>query len=199
MDKNKKLVDRRVIKTKKAIRNAFAELLSEKDLNDITVKDIADRADINRKTFYNYYPGVYQVVEEIENEIVDLFKGTLKDIDFTLVLKEPYLLFGRLTDIINSELDFYGHLFQAERNSNLSSKVAKAMMKATKSSLSSQIDLDEERLDIIINYSISGMFGVYQSWFNSDRHQSIEKISRLISELCIHGLNSIMKEEEKYV
>ena len=49
-----KKTDRRVIKTKRAIRNAFAELLSHKDINDITIKDIADTADINRKTGCNY-------------------------------------------------------------------------------------------------------------------------------------------------
>ena len=38
--------DRRVVRTKRSIRSAFAELLSEKDYNDITVTDIAERADI---------------------------------------------------------------------------------------------------------------------------------------------------------
>ena len=46
--------DRRVVKTKRAIRNALVQLLSEKELDQITVKELADRADINRKTFYNY-------------------------------------------------------------------------------------------------------------------------------------------------
>ena len=46
-------MDRRVIRTKKAIRNAFAQLLSVKKLEDITVKDIAELADINGKTFYS--------------------------------------------------------------------------------------------------------------------------------------------------
>ena len=40
-----KKTDRRIAKTKKAIYRAFAELLSEKNINDITIKDIADRAD----------------------------------------------------------------------------------------------------------------------------------------------------------
>lgn len=191
MDNDKKTLDRRIIKTKRAIRNAFAELLSEKDLNDITIKDIADRADINRKTFYNYYSGVHQAIEEIENEIVEMFKGTLTDVDFAVALKQPDLIFGRLTNVINSDLDFYGHLFHSKRNSNLSSKITKAMMNAAKNSFSSQTDLDEETLDIVINYTISGMFGVYQSWFNSDRHQSVEEISRLISKICVYGLNGI--------
>lgn len=191
MDNDKKTLDRRIIKTKRAIRNAFAELLSEKDLNDITIKDIADRADINRKTFYNYYSGVHQAIEEIENEIVEMFKGTLTDVDFAVALKQPDLIFGRLTNVINSDLDFYGHLFHSKRNSNLSSKITKAMMNAARNSFSSQTDLDEETLDIVINYTISGMFGVYQSWFNSDRHQSVEEISRLISKICVYGLNGI--------
>ena len=64
-----KKTDRRVLKTKRAIRNAFATLLSEKDLNAITIKDISDVADINRKTVYNYYAGIHEILDEIENEI----------------------------------------------------------------------------------------------------------------------------------
>ncbi|MBQ6092762.1 MAG: TetR family transcriptional regulator, partial [Clostridia bacterium] len=65
--------DRRVRKTKKAIRNAFAALLATQDINQITVKEIADKADINRKTFYNYYRGIHEVMDEIENSLVQAF------------------------------------------------------------------------------------------------------------------------------
>lgn len=51
-------IDRRVIKTKRAIKEAFAKLLTQKDINDITISDIAAEANINRKTFYNYYGGI---------------------------------------------------------------------------------------------------------------------------------------------
>lgn len=44
--------DKRVIKTKHAIYKAFVELLNEKDINQITITDVAKRANINRKTFY---------------------------------------------------------------------------------------------------------------------------------------------------
>lgn len=47
MAEDEKKPDRRVAKTKKAIKTAFAKQLSEKDINSITVKDIADYADIN--------------------------------------------------------------------------------------------------------------------------------------------------------
>ncbi len=68
MEKVQKPVDRRVLKTKRAIRNAFAKLMVEKDINDITIIELSKTADINRKTFYNYYSGVYQVIEDIEQD-----------------------------------------------------------------------------------------------------------------------------------
>lgn len=88
MNEDKK-IDRRIVKTKRAIRNSFAELLSEKDLNSITVSDVADKADINRKTFYNYYSGLYQVIDEIENELICLFDNEINDIDFQETMKNP--------------------------------------------------------------------------------------------------------------
>ena len=47
--------DRRTLKTKKAIFQAFSELLKEKELRKITVQEIVDKADISRVTFYKYY------------------------------------------------------------------------------------------------------------------------------------------------
>lgn len=72
-----KKTDRRVIKTKHAIFKAFVELLNEKDINQITITDVAKRANINRKTFYNYYSDVNGVMEEIENLVVAVLSKTL--------------------------------------------------------------------------------------------------------------------------
>ena len=112
-------IDRRILKTKKAIRNSFAELLSEKELNSITVSDVANKADINRKTFYNYYSGVYQVIDEIENELICLFDCELNDIDFQEAMKNPQLIFEKLTDIINSDIEFYGYLLKSNGSISL--------------------------------------------------------------------------------
>ena len=84
MEKSTVKIDRRILKTKRAIRNAFAELLSTKDIAEITIKEIADAADINRKTFYSYYRDVYQIVDEIENEVVHTLGSILKKVDYKL-------------------------------------------------------------------------------------------------------------------
>ena len=61
--------DRRVRKTKKALMDSFAILLQKKPLKNITVREIAELADINRGTFYLHYKDVYDMAEQIQKEI----------------------------------------------------------------------------------------------------------------------------------
>ena len=51
--------------TKKAIMETFMELLEEKPLDKITVKDVVERCDINRGTFYYYYTDIFELAEDI--------------------------------------------------------------------------------------------------------------------------------------
>ena len=74
--------DIRVIKTKKAIRDASLFLLSKKNIDDISITELANTAQINRKTFYNYYQNIYQVIDEIENETVEKFASAIKSTDW---------------------------------------------------------------------------------------------------------------------
>ncbi len=63
-------MDLRIKKTKRAIRSAFYELIKEKPLEKITVREIAERAEINKTTFYAHYETVYDLVDQLEQEAV---------------------------------------------------------------------------------------------------------------------------------
>lgn len=65
-------------KTKRLIKNTFAELLKKHgELNKITVSDLVKKADINRGTFYNHYDSIYSVAEDFEAEVIKvLFEDT---------------------------------------------------------------------------------------------------------------------------
>lgn len=58
-------------RTKKMIRNAFVDLIEEKKLiTNISVSELAERADIAKSTFYNHYDDLYAVADEILNELM---------------------------------------------------------------------------------------------------------------------------------
>ena len=192
-----KKVDRRIAKTKKAIYRAFAELLSEKNINDITIKDIADKADINRKTFYNYYNGIYDLTGEIENSIIDSFEQVLRNTNINELLHNPYSMFEALTRIINSNLDFYQHLISIESNSNLVSKLFKSLKTRAKEVIPQYTLLDDATLDIVLDFVVSGMFTVFQHWFNSSREHSIDDLAKIVATLSFNGINGLLQDFEK--
>ena len=174
--------DRRVVKTKRAIRNALVQLLSEKELDQITVKELADRADINRKTFYNYYNGVHQVIDEIESEIVTACDQAIQEVDFRRDLKHPSVYFEKLTNILNSD-------------QSLVYKITDLLKEKVRDALLQQLPCDEQQADIIVDYAVTGMIAVYQTWFNSGRSQSIQEISEVLSVLCFSGITGVLGME----
>ena len=65
--------DRRVRRTKANIKRAFIELLKEKSLQKITVRELSERADINRKTFYAYYTGMEELLTSVMDEMLEKY------------------------------------------------------------------------------------------------------------------------------
>ncbi len=202
MEKKPKSVDRRVLKTKRAIRNAFAKLMVEKDINDITIMELADTADINRKTFYNYYSGVYQVVEDIERDILTSYEELLGGIEFKQYMNTPYSLFERFSLLINMDPEFFGYLLSMNGNVNLITRIMRLLKDKTCEVMVAQLDLDEVmvaqldldayKADIMLDFVLSGMLSVYQHWFNSEQPISAEEVSQIISTMSFSGINGII-------
>ena len=190
----KTIVDKRVVRTKKAIRSAFSELLAEKNLNYITVKDIAERANINRKTFYNYYSGIYQVIEEIESELVNNFEGAFSNIDLRCCLTDPGIIFRKLDAMINTDIDFYGNLFTMDENLNLITKMTSLIKMKTKETVCTQLSLPEDVANVALEFVISGMVSVYQMWFRSDRRTPLSESSDIVGIMTFDGLKGILRK-----
>ena len=61
--------DLRVQKTIEAIRAVFEQMICEMDYHEMTVKELCERAKINKKTFYRYYPTMDDLLLELQMEI----------------------------------------------------------------------------------------------------------------------------------
>lgn len=99
-------VDRRIVRTQGAIKNAFLELMSEKNFDSITIQDIADRANINRATVYLHYLDKFDLLDKIMEEHIvnmsdfceseadlDWFESTVHCMEY---LESNYLFFSTM-------------------------------------------------------------------------------------------------------
>lgn len=183
--------DRRVIRTKRSIRMALTRLLATKPLGEITVTELSRAADINRKTFYNYYGDVSMVVDEIENEIAADFASAINNIDFLEISKEPSDIFLRIARLIERDLEFYASVFAAEGQTSLLQKIVAPLKQQLWESFADQIGPEAEGFEFLLEYTVSGMIAVYQRWFNTGRKQDIEELSRALSVLTFNGINGL--------
>ncbi len=187
-------MDRRVIKTKKAIKKAFFTLLADKDLNDISVTDISRLADINRKTFYNYYTGVFQLVDELENDILTKLDATLKEIDIIECLKYPKKLFELLDEAVDLNDPFLRTMLEADKVSGFFSKFENEIICMIRDEVSKQAHTDPVATEYIIHFILAGEISVYKAWLKSDRSFPAEKLSEMVNEVALNGIISLVKK-----
>ncbi len=185
--------DLRVIRTKKAIRQALAELMSMKPLEAITVSDVAAQALINRKTFYAHYSGMHEIISELEDEMVAALMQLLADRRIEDILNTPYDLFHDVMQIMNRDIDVYGRLLTVSGNSNLVQKIIQMLRKQICAAYEKEAPVDEQTLDMAMNFVLSGLLAVFTEWYNSGRNQSIEELSERLSKLCIYGVYGVIK------
>lgn len=74
--------DARVKYTVKVIKEAFLKILENKPITKISVKEVAEAAEVNRATFYSHFSDCYDLLESIENDLLNDFRNSLKHVSF---------------------------------------------------------------------------------------------------------------------
>lgn len=93
------LTNRRPQKSKRALKTVLVDLLQTRDLQNISIKEITDKADISRGTFYLHFSDIFALYQEIERDVVD----SINDI---IQLKVPIQDEDELEKIIGSVFDY---------------------------------------------------------------------------------------------
>ena len=191
---NSAKTDLRVIKTKRAIRRAFAELLTRKPMDEITVSDVAKEALINRKTFYSHYIGVHEIIAEIEDEFTASLQTLLAQKQFEDILTDPSAFFYDVMQIINRDIDVYGRLLTVNGKSSLVQKIIRMCRQQICAALEQEAPVNYEMLDLAVHFMLSGLLAVFTDWYSSGRQESLEDLSARLSCLCFDGVNGFMRE-----
>lgn len=74
-------VDVRIVKSKESLMNALVNLLSKKKLEDLTISEICQEADVNRNTFYSHYTSIRELFEEMRGKYLESLLSSTKVFD----------------------------------------------------------------------------------------------------------------------
>ena len=188
-------VDRRILRTKKAIREAFLSLLSEMTFEDITVSALSERAGINRKTFYLHYPSTRELYDEIRRK--EMFRISHLDCWKKLGTNEmdPYEVFLEMNRLIEEDRMLYRALFSPVSASATLQKIKELILESDEFQVLRRTRPD---LDYYLDYTISGLFSLYLRWLHDPHHISIEELARIATELTYHGLRPLSEAAKQH-
>jgi len=100
-------VDKRIVKTREAIFNAFLDLAAQKDIDKISVVELCQKADINKSTFYLHYKSI----EECFQSCFDFFSSQIvalgKDINYSNVSVSPEQNVRDILDAVEQNTKYF--------------------------------------------------------------------------------------------
>ena len=194
MNLPEKPTDRRVLRTKKNIRQAFLHLLSEKSLSQITVKELSNLADINRKTFYMYYSNIEDILAELEDELVLKLVHVFEKELFQKEMFDSYSFFENLNRTIQEDIGLYRILNHSDLLPHLIQRAKNALIEVFFRKYNISADSDNERYILYAEYAASGILSMYTKWFSRDFHMSLEELTRTAAEITLYGLQHLLPQ-----
>ena len=177
-------LDKRALKTRRAITNALAELLSEKELRKITVQELSDSADVNRVTFYKHYLDIYDLYEKMEKDV-------LAELGM-LILKyqesDAKDFASGMVDYISDNPEIFKMIFSAHNTGVMRDKFEKMVEGLFRVIQSEKTDMDfsDSRLNYYCSYHASGCISVFEKWVHDNFDQSKDFIIKTIADLNKH-------------
>lgn len=177
--------NRRILYTKKIIKESLLELLENKKIHQITVTDICRNADINRGTFYTHYKDAYDLLQSMEDE---LFNQILEYIEETPLEDYKDVLLLKALELIQENKELCKILFCHHMESDVMDRIILLANKAEIDKLISYSKVDNVFLDYFIRYNVGGVFSVVQTWLENDLNESPEEIVTIINNIIAFHL-----------
>lgn len=175
---------RSAIRSRKMIREAFLELLEEKEIHKITVTEIVNKADLNRSTFYAHYMDVKAITEEIENEVIDKMLEILNGFQFQNFFNHPTPLLLEVSRFLESNKEIYKILLKA----NGAETFLKRLKNIFTDYMLSDTDIpdylkDSKMVTLRVCYFAGGIVNLYEEWFSDHLECSLNDIALEVSKL----------------
>lgn len=198
--KNIEKTDRRVERTRSSIIKAFKEMIIEKDFKQITIKELAERANINRKTFYLHYESMEEILFDLTIELSDqIFEMLVEKGYFSSEGYDIQILVDILDEIINSNYELTKKLVSANSYRFFSRNIKDIIKESFIRKIKNKTNLTPYTMNIVGDYIGSGLAKVLKDWFEDPGDLSSSEIALLISTLIYGGMRSIMELDNKKI
>ena len=180
--------DLRVIRTKEAIHKTFEEMICEMDYEQITIKELTERARINRKTFYLHYNSLDDLLREMQNEMAKDFIERTRDLkrprDMDKITREFFL-------VSESAGRIHERLMCSGSYHYISRRITNEIMSETWGADGKRKNVDPYVQNIIMTFVSQSTIEIYKQWVSDGKKIPLDEIVALTTKLICNGVNGL--------
>lgn len=190
---NEQTLDRRVRRTRTQLRQQLLLLMQEKPVQQITVKELCDRCDINRGTFYLHYKDVQALLASIETELMEQLEQMLDSLDpHTMRFSSKSVPSPELCSVfefIADNADVVRVLLCDGQDSAFLAQVMDVIRQRVLPIWSNEFSQKGASAEYVYEFVVSGCIGMLQHWLKSDMALSPAALAAMIEHMLGSGLN----------
>ena len=167
-------MNQRIALTKRLLKTSLTEMLQSHSIYEISIRELCQRAGINRSTFYKYYGSQFDLLSEMEQDLLCSVETTLTSqadasetvVEQIMAYLEKHIEFVRL--LLNSNVDplFPEKLFSVEPIRRMSRDL--------------KADMSEDEYEYYYCFTLHGAYEMVHRWINKDDREPPAWIASLI-------------------
>lgn len=193
-----KAESRSILRTKTALRKGLEELMQTKPVQQITVKELTDYVNLNRGTFYLHYKDIYDLLEDLENEVFASFQNMMDQHSAQSMNGHPLPLLKDIFSFIEGDAAFCKTVLGQNTEYTFVNKLKELIReKCFHDWQCVYRGIDPGIYDFLSAYVLSGCIGVIEYWLFGGMKESKEEMARWTEAIVLEGIRKFAGVTEK--
>lgn len=177
----KKADGRRVRMTKMLLKNALIDIMKNKSIHLVSIKEICEEADVNRSTFYRHYNTQYdlydEIIDDISNDIGSIYQNDLTTVEFLT----------KVLEYIESKRDTF--LVILSDNGKVTLGEAFVLF----SGRFMDHNNTSELVTYVMEFIAAGFTSTVWSWLKKENRRPAGDVARMLHNLMMHGIGRVTR------
>lgn len=175
--------NQRIRISKMCLKNALVDILQEKTIQKVTIRELCERAEINPTTFYKYYGNQYDLLEDIE-------RGMLAELESRITVghEEPFSNLAKIMTYLEENRTVWRLLLKSASDSNFAERLLSRPALAAIFSRIVPDDFTKKEMHYLQTFLYEGVFAIVREWINADERETPEEIAGIIVKMLMHAM-----------
>lgn len=182
--------------TKQNLKDAFWSLYCRTKIDKITVKEVCTLAGYNRSTFYVYFKDIYEILEEIENQVITAEEFRDMILDRLLQAEDKKEILKQLIQLFENKIKYLPILLGENGDPQFRQKLLKRLFPIVISRFRPLTKEEAIEVSYIMEYQSAAVLSTIAKWYTNGKDTSIDSFLDILYSVTTNG---IQKELSKFL